>query len=270
MLIDTHCHLNFHAFKNDIADVIKRAKEEGVEKIIIPGAKLDSSEKGIDVANKYDNCFAAVGVHPHHVEEVSRYQGIKVLRKEIEQLAKSKKVVAIGEIGLDYHEYEKTVYEKYQVTTQMKSQQKDLLKMQIELALKFELPVIFHCRDAFIDMVPVITEYASSKLRGVFHCFGGNTENLRQVVALGYYVGFDGNITYKNAQNLRDLVKETPFERILMETDAPFLAPEPHRGERNEPKNVRIIAEMIAQIKNINLEELAESTTKNAQLLFNI
>lgn len=267
MLVDTHCHLNFDAFKNDLEEVMAQAKNAGVEKIVIPGAKIDSSERGVEIANKHDNCFVAVGVHPHHSEEL-RYQGIKVLRYKLEELAKNKKVVAIGEIGLDYHEYQKTVYEKYQITDEAKRLQKELLALQIEIAIKTKLPIIFHCRDAFNDMLGIISKYSSPKLRGVFHCFGGSQEDLKQVLARGFYVGFDGNITYKNAENLRELVKLTSIERMLIETDSPFLAPEPHRGKRNEPKNVKIVAWYIAELKTVSSEKIAQMTTQNADKLF--
>ncbi len=253
MFIDTHCHLNFHAFDQDIDQVIKNARNNGVDSIVIPGAKIDSSQKAVEIASIYENCFAAVGVHPHHAEEL-KGQGIKVLK----DIAENDKVIAIGEIGLDYHEEN--------LTEKIKIIQKELLKMQLEIAIVLKLPVILHCREAFEDMLPIIANY---KIKGVFHCFGGETEDLRKVLNMGYYVGFDGNITYKNAQNLRDLVLETPLDRILIETDSPYLSPEPYRGERNIPQHVKIVAETIAGIKNIKLEEIALYTTNNAKQLFN-
>ncbi len=299
MLIDTHCHLNFQAFEKDLEEVIARAKSEDVEKIIIPGAKVDSSEKAIEIAQKYHNCYAAIGIHPHHITEVSKYQSSKVLKEKIIALAKNKKVVAIGECGLDYFEYQKTVYPDNKITPEIKKQQKELLKMQLEVAIESNLPVILHCREAFSDMLAIVEEYQSKPvhsvilgrsetttpesnqdrfwtsqndvgLRGVFHCFGGNKDDLKKVLAMGFYVGFDGNLTFKNAQSLRDLVKLTPLERMLMETDSPYLSPEPYRGERNEPKNVKIIVSEIAQITGIKVEEVEKVTTSSARKLFTI
>lgn len=269
MFVDTHCHLNFQAFRNDLNDVIVRAKNDGIEKIIIPGARIDSSEKGIEIASKYRNCYAAVGVHPHHIEE-SRNQGIKELRNKIENLAKNSKVVAIGEIGLDYHEYQKTAAEKYELTEAVKKAQEELFRVQIEVAINSKLPIIFHCRDAFSDTLNIIQSYSSDKLTGVFHCFGGSESDLERLLDLGFYIGFDGNITYKNAENLRNLVRKTPVNRILVETDAPFLAPEPHRGERNEPKNVKIVAQCMAELKTVSEEIIAQITTQNVEKLFSI
>ncbi len=262
MLIDTHCHLNFQAFENDLEEVINSAKKEGVEKIIIPGAKIDSSEKAIVIANKYDGCYAAIGIHPHHVSDV--------LREKLAALAKNKKTVAIGECGMDYFEYQKTVHPENIITPQIKEQQKELLKIHLEVAVEFGLPVILHCREAFIDMLPLVEEFkkANSNLQGVFHCFGGSEKDLEKVLSMGFYVGFDGNTTFKNADNLRFLVKLSPLDKILIETDSPYLTPEPHRGKRNEPKNVKIVGEEIAVIKGISVEKTEEVTTKNAEKLF--
>lgn len=259
MLIDTHCHLNFEAFEKDLDEVVQRAKKEGVEKIIIPGAKIDSSKKAVELAQKYDDCYAAVGIHPHHA---SKNQEIKNL---LLTLAKQNKVVAIGECGLDYYAYQRTVYDQYKITPEIKNQQKELLKIHLEVAIDLGLPVILHCREAFMDMLPIVP-----RCPGVFHCFSGTKDDLKQILEMGFYVGFDGNITFKNAKSLQELVKQTPLDRILSETDAPYLTPEPHRGERNEPKNVKIVASKIAQIKGISLEEVEKQITYNAQSLFNI
>ncbi|MCL5675645.1 MAG: TatD family hydrolase [Patescibacteria group bacterium] len=282
MLIDTHCHLNFQAFEKDLEEVITRAKSEGVEKIIIPGAKIDSSQKAIEIAGKYDNCYAAIGVHPHH-ESDTGILGYYDIKKKLVELAKNKKVVAIGEFGLDYYEYQQTVHQENKITAEIKQKQKELLKIHLEVARECNLPIILHCREAFEDMLPIVLQYlrppsrspfghlegvSRSVLRGVFHCFGGNEKDLKRVLDMGFYIGFDGNITFKNAYSLQNLVKLTPLDRILTETDAPYLSPEPFRGKRNEPKNVKIIARKIAEIKGIRLEEIEKITTKNALKLF--
>ncbi len=274
MLIDTHCHLNFQAFENDIEKVINSAKKEGVEKIIIPGAKIDSSEKAIAIANKYDGCYAAIGIHPHHIYDYydtsSYHSKNEEIKKLLLGLVKKDKVVAIGECGMDYFEYQKTVHPENIITPQIKEQQKELLKIHLEVAKECDLPVILHCREAFIDMLPLVEEFkkANSNLQGVFHCFGGSEKDLEKVLSMGFYVGFDGNTTFKNADNLRFLVKLTPLDKILIETDSPYLTPEPFRGKRNEPKNVKIVGEEIAVIKGISVEKTEEVTTKNAEKLF--
>jgi len=228
MLIDTHCHLNFQAFENDLEEVINSAKAEGVEKIIIPGAKIDSSQKAIEIANKYDGCYAAVGIHPHHATDYyntsSYHSKNEEIKKTLLKLAKNDKVVAIGECGLDYFEYQKTVHPENIITPQIKEQQKELLKIHLEVAIECNLPIILHCREAFVDMLPLVEEYKSrlaqpvilgseatpeSKkngfwtsqndegLCGVFHCFGGSEKDLEKVLSMGFYVGFDGNISRK-------------------------------------------------------------------------
>lgn len=285
MLIDTHCHLNFQAFENDLDDVVQRAKSEGVEKIIIPGAKIDSSEKALEIACKYDSCYTAIGIHPHHISDyydTAQYHSEnKKIKEALLDLAKQKKVVAIGECGLDYYEYQKTVHRENIITPQTKEQQKELLKIHLEVASELDLPVILHCREAFVDMLPIVEEYLrppsrrpsghlEGVLKGVFHCFGGSESDLEKVLGMGFYVGFDGNITFNNAQNLKNLVKNTPFEKILLETDSPYLTPELFRGKRNEPKNVKIVGEEIAVIKGISLEEVETVTTNNAITLFSI
>lgn len=271
MLIDTHCHLNFQAFENDIEEVINSAKKDGVEKIIIPGAKIDSSEKAIAIANKHDGCYAAIGIHPHHIYDYydtsSYHSKNEEIKKLLLGLANKNKVIAIGECGLDYFEYQKSVHPENIITPQIKEQQKELLKIHLEVAIECNLPVILHCREAFVDMLPIVEEH-NKVLRGVFHCFGGSEKDLEKVLAMGFYVGFDGNITFKNADNLRFLVKLSPLDKILIETDSPYLTPEPYRGKRNEPKNVKIVAQCIAQIKNISQEEVEKETTINAVNLF--
>lgn len=262
MLIDTHAHLNFQAFENDFGEVLRRAQDEGVEKIINVGADLDSSSKAVEMAEKYENCFATVGIHPHHAEN---HLDLKDSVNALEKLAKNPKVVAIGETGLDYHPYKNGG-----ITNPQK--QKQIFTTQLKLAKKLNLPVIFHCRDAHNDIFELIKPYvinsALDAIRGVFHCFSGDQKFLRSVSEMGFYVGFDGNITYKNAQNLRELVKSTPVERLLLETDCPYLSPEPLRGLRNEPKNVKIIARAVAEVKGLPIKVVEEQTAQNAQNLF--
>lgn len=264
MLIDTHAHLNFQAFEKDLEAVIKRAQEAGVEKIINVGADLDSSQKALEIAQKYDCCYTSVGIHPHHAQ---KHRNTENYTETLKKLAQHPKVVAIGEIGLDYHPYESGGIADPQ-------KQKELFLAQLELAHKLNLPVIFHCREAHQEMLSAIGGSASggqlikSSITGVFHCFSGNQQFLNQVLEMGFYVGFDGNLTFKNAQNLQEVAKIAPLEKILLETDSPYLTPEPLRGLRNEPKNVKITAEFLARLKDISFTKVCQITTENAQKVF--
>lgn len=262
MFIDTHAHLNFKAFNKDLDEVINRAKNAGIGKIIIPGAKIDSSKKAVEIAQKYDSCFAAVGIHPHHTDEFVKL-GKSAVEEELKKLIAKRGVVAVGEIGLDYHEYKGYPL----VTSENKKQQQELLSTQIKIVQEYNLPIIFHCRDAQDDQLDIIKD---QKLTGVFHCFGGEKKHLEKVLSLGFYVGFDGNITYSENKNLQDLVKYVPLEKLLLETDAPYLAPIPHRGKRNEPSYLIHTASSASQIYNISVEKLAGITTDNALKLFRL
>ncbi|MBI4990516.1 TatD family hydrolase [Candidatus Gottesmanbacteria bacterium] len=267
MFIDTHAHLNFKAFKKDLDEVLNRAKESGVTKIIIPGAKVDSSEKAIEIAQRYDSCFAAIGIHPHHVDEFKQ-SGRLIIEQKLKEMLKQvqhDKIVAIGEIGLDYHEY--NGYPP--LLQENKEQQKELLLLQLDLAQKENLPIIFHCRNAFDDLLEIIRQYGKS-VEGVFHCFDGEKKHLEEVLKLGFYIGFDGNITYPENQTLKSLVKLTPLERLFLETDSPFLTPQPFRGSRNEPAYITYIAKEVAEIHQRSVEEIVEMTSRNALNLFKI
>lgn len=245
-MIDTHTHLNFEAFDKDVGEVIKRAEEVGVSKFIVPGAKLDSSERAVLLSEQYSNVFATIGVHPHHVREFND----EVLKK-LEKLIKNKRVVAIGEIGLDF---------KNDLPLQI-----ECFKKQLELAVKYNKPCIIHCREAYDEIDNFLKDY---KLRGVFHCFTGDLEHLKRVLEMGFYVSFTGNVTYDGSYDL--LIKASPLDRLLLETDSPLLAPNILRGQRNEPKNILIIAKYISEIKNIELKELLERSTINTEKLFKI
>lgn len=265
MFIDTHCHLNFKAFRNDLDEVIKRAHESGVEKIIIPGAKLDSSKKAVEIADTYENCFAAIGIHPHHVNEYVQ-KGPHIIEAELTELSQKSKVVAIGEIGLDYHQYS----DYPPISDETKTLQKELFELQLNVAIQGNLPVIIHCREAQNDIIETIKQLQNDNLRCVFHCFDGNKEYLNKVLALGFYVGFDGNSTYEQNSHLRHLIAATPLDRLLLETDAPYLTPVPFRGSRNEPSNISHIAAFIAQLLEVSEDFIASQTTRNAKALFHL
>ncbi|OGH08295.1 MAG: hypothetical protein A2152_01280 [Candidatus Levybacteria bacterium RBG_16_35_6] len=264
-MIDAHCHLNFKAFEKDLEEVIKRAKKIGVNEIINVGSSIKASEKAVKMSGKYDGLFATVGIHPHHADKLE-----KDWDKKLEELARNKKVVAIGETGLDYFSYESNG-----VTD--KSQQIELFEKQIEIAKRLNLPLMVHNRQAGEDILEILIKNKDNLLDppGLFHCFSGDLYFLERVLSLGFYIGFDGNITYKGiakgeTTTLSDLVKKTPIEKIIAETDSPYLSPIPHRGERNEPSYVIIVAEFIGKIKGISKDFVIEKTTLNAHTVFRL
>lgn len=271
MLVDTHAHLNFKAFDKDLDQVIDRAKKTGVEKIIIPGAKIDSSAQAIAIADKYPGCYASVGVHPHHADEVATliHNSIKAndIKAQLSKLIKNNKVIAVGEIGLDYHQYKNYP----SVSQENKSWQKELFTLQLDLAAVNNLPVIIHCRESFSDLLFILGQQIKQKeLRGVFHCFSGSQNDLLKVLTMGFYIGFDGNTTYPENSHLRRIIKKVPLDRLLIETDSPYLTPVPFRGKRNEPAYIKYLIESIAQIYNKSIEEITLATSRNANSLFRI
>ncbi len=267
-MIDVHCHLNFHAFHKDIDEVIQAAKNAGVEILINVGTKLDSSEKAIELATKYDNCYAIVGVHPHHAD---KHDLSSDWLKELAQLAKQAKVVGIGEIGLDFYRYQSNGIVD-------KKLQEEVFESQIDLAHRLNLPIQIHNRHAGTEVIAILKHHKNLlkiDTPGMFHCFAGTMDILHDALDLGFYIGFDGNSTYKGLAPgetvmLSDLAKATPLERIVTETDSPFLTPEPFRGSRNEPKHGILVGEFLAQLKHVSFEEINKITTKNAKRLFNL
>ncbi len=254
-LIDTHAHLQFQAYDADRDEVVKRNSKE-LEAIVNVGASLDSSNKGVELSSKVENFFAAVGVHPHHVDQWS-----SEALTGLEKLIKQRKVVAIGEIGLDNH-----LYAGYP-TPDLKAQGK-ILREQINLAIENDKPVLFHCRDAYDELYEEIKNYKD--LTGLVHCFMGTPKQVKKFLGLGLYISFSGNVTYKGNDYIRESAGEVPLERILVETDSPYLPPEPHRGSRNEPYRVKITAERVARLKSLDLAEVAEATSTNANNLLNL
>ena len=264
-MIDVHCHLNFHAFEKDYEKVINSAYDAGVTKIINVGTKIDSSQKAVELARNYENLFAIVGVHPHHADKIE-----SGWEAELEKLAKDTKVVGIGECGMDYYRYKSNDIVDPKV-------QKEIFIKQIELAYKLKLPLQIHNRHAGKDILDILINHKSylSDPPGMFHCMSGDIDFLKKVLDLGFYVGFDGNITYKGIApgentELKDLVKYAPLDRIVTETDSPFLTPQPKRGSRNMPENVIIIGRFIAQINGLTLGQVEEQTTKNAHNVFKL
>lgn len=254
MLIDTHCHLDWNKFDADREQVIRRAIEAGVTRMITIGTDVESSRRAIELAEKFEAVYAAVGVHPNDCADFNAST-----LDQIRSLARHEKVVAIGEIGLDYY-WKKTA----------KDQQARVFEMQCDLAAELHKPVIIHNREATADVMNILTRYSLLVKHGVLHSFFESLEVAQQAIGLGYSIGFTGPITFKKADRERAVAQSIPIENILIETDAPFLTPEPQRGKRNEPAFVKHVAAMIAQVKGLTFDEVARQTTLNAKKLFGL
>jgi len=253
IFFDSHCHYQDEAFKNDRESLLLREHENEIDKILVPGWDIDSSKEAIELTNKYDFIYAAVGIHPSDVNKKQELDKIYGLANS------SSKVVAIGEIGLDYH-YD-NIDEKLQ---------KEYFINQIELANKLNKPIIIHTREAISDKLKIVKENKAN-YSGVFHCCPHNVELIKEALKLGYYISFSGTTTFKSAEkNAYEAVNIVPLERILIETDSPYLAPHPYRGQRNTSINVKLVAQKISEFRNLNLEQVAKITNDNAKKLFNI
>jgi len=285
MLIETHAHLDYPDFASDLDDVLRRATEAGVTRIITIGTSVESSRRAIDLAEKYSNIYAVIGVHPTYAEQAEE-DVITPLR----ELAKSRRVAAIGETGLDYRHLpsveaakEKNVQvfarafqgeteEEIEANIQdgaYKSRQASLFQQQLDLAAELGLNVVIHQRDAWDDTLEILKPY-TEKLRAVFHCFGGSLEQANQVIDLDHLVSFTGIVTFKNGVAVRDVAAQIPLWKFMVETDCPYLAPVPFRGKRCEPAHTRIVAETIAAARGIPLEEVGEATTETAEKFFRL
>lgn len=251
MLTDTHCHLDDQKFDADLDSVINNASE--VSFIINPGCDIPSSKKAIDISKKYPKVYSAVGIHPNDLESYD----VEIDIPELKQLAKEDKVVAIGEIGLDYY-----------YDTIPKEIQKKAFRDQIELAGELNLPYIIHDREAHGDTLEIVKEYPGVK--AVFHAFSGSPEMAKEIIKLGHMISIGGTLTFKNNKKTPEVIKQIPLEKIMLETDAPYLTPVPYRGKRNEPAYTKYVAEKIAELKNITVDEVLEQTEKNAREFFNI
>src|SRR5438874_1017392 len=284
MLIETHAHLDYPDFANDLDDVLRRATDAGVTRILTIGTSIESSRRAVDLAEKYPNIFAVIGVHPTYAEEAGE-DVITPLR----ELAKSSRVTAIGETGLDYHSLPSVKLAKERKISQVfakalqtsteqqleaeihdgayKSKQASLFEQQLDLAVELGLNVVIHQRDAWDDTLQIMRPY-TGKVRGVFHCFGGSLEQANEVIELDHLVSFTGIVTFKNGAAVREVAAQVPLWKFMVETDCPYLAPVPFRGKRCEPAHTRLVAESIASARGIPLEELAEATTETAEKFF--
>ena len=256
---DSHSHYNDEKFNEDREQIIKETYEAGVTKFVCAGYNIDSSVFSLEISKKYEFIYSICGISPNDIP-----QSEKQLWKDIAEISKivkenkSKKLVAIGEIGLDYY-----------WNNENKELQKQAFIKQIELANELELPIVIHSRDASVDTIDIIRNNKVEK-SGIFHCCQLNQELVRQALELGYYISFAGPITFKNSKNAPDIIKMVPIDKILIETDSPYLSPEPNRGKRNDCRNVRYVAQKIADVKGLTVEEVAQKTYENAIRIFKI
>ena len=252
MLFDTHAHMDDRAFREDRDALIESLPEKGVGLVMNPGCSLESSRNAVALAEKYPHVYAAVGSHPDVADEVN-----ETVLEEYRKLCKLPKVKAIGEIGIDYH------YEDIPRDLQLKA-----FRMQMELAREVKLPVIVHEREAHEDGMAVVREFPD--VTGVFHCYSGSAEMARQLVDLGWYIGFTGVLTFKNARKAIETAASIPLDRIVLETDCPYMAPEPFRGKRNDPGYIYRMAEKLAEVRGLSVEEIQAITTENGKRLYRI
>ncbi|MDD5292245.1 MAG: TatD family hydrolase [Candidatus Omnitrophica bacterium] len=259
MLIDTHCHLDFPQFDEDREAVIKRAADNKVKYLISVGSSIESSIKSKELADKFDHIFFSVGQHPHCAEKFDKYKKDPVLKRQFESLFGSKKLVAIGEVGLDYYR-----------NLSAKDIQKEIFRYFIGIAKKLNLVLIVHCRESEDDTYAILKDELTDFGKVVFHCFSGTQDFFDKCFGLGAMFSFTANITYPNAVKLKELVREIPLDRIMLETDSPYLPPQKYRGQRNEPSYVQLVAQEIALLKNTTFDEVSEVTTRNAERFFKL
>ncbi|MCU9594319.1 TatD family hydrolase [Caldibacillus thermolactis] len=254
MLFDTHAHINADQFAEDLEEVLKRAKDAGVTNIVVVGFDRPTITKAMDLINKYDNIYGCIGWHP--VDAIDcREEDLQW----IEDLCAHPKIVALGETGLDYH-WDKSP----------KEVQHELFRKQIRLAKKLKLPIMIHNRDATEDCIRILKEEKAEDVGGIMHCFSGDANTALEIINMNFYVSLGGPVTFKNAKLPKEVAKVVPLDKLLIETDCPYLAPHPFRGKRNEPAYVKLVAEQIAELKGVTFEEIADVTTKNAKKLFGI
>ena len=258
-LFDTHSHYNDEKFDKDREQIIKETYEAGITKFVCAGYNIESSQKAIELSQKYEFIYSICGISPNDIPQSDQelWKDIEKITKIIKE-NKTSKLVAIGEIGLDYY-----------WNKENKELQTEAFIKQIDLANELNLPIVIHSRDASVDTINVIKEHTVKKA-GIFHCCQFNQEMIKQALELGYYISFAGPVTFKNSKNASDIVKLVPLDRILIETDSPYLSPEPNRGKRNDSKNVKFIAQKIANFKEMPIDEIAKITYENALRIFTI
>lgn len=273
-MFDTHCHLNFSRFSGRVDEVIIQAKDAGVTDIVVPGTDIETSLRALEIAKQHVGIYAAVGIHPHHSVEVGPADSaswLKSVISNIEKLIQHPKVVAVGEVGLDKHYYQNTKYEDYTISPEFINMQRELLVAQIKLAIKYGKSLILHNREAKSEFLTVMRENWNDALayKTVFHCCEADQDLLTFAKEHKIFIGVDGDVTYDLQK--QEFVKIVPLELLVLETDSPYLLPEPLRSQKkhpNEPKNIPLIAQYIANIKNVSIKHLIETTTSNAKRLF--
>lgn len=252
-IIDTHCHLDDNRYLDDLEDVLKRADENGIKGILLPGADIFDLPKAKEISYKFSHVFYAAGVHPYHAQDYDK--------NTIENFLKDERCIAVGECGLDYFRLPKTDVDEY------KSLQKEVFIEQIKLAILYKKPLIVHIRDANNDSLEILKAYSKQLVGGVLHCYNAS-EVLLELAEDNFYFGIGGVLTFKNAKSLVNVLPKIPKEKLLIETDAPYLTPEPHRGKRNEPSYTVFVAEKMAELLGVSVDELTNLTTKNSINLF--
>ena len=253
-VVETHCHLDFPQFEGDLDGVLRRAREAGVFYMITIGTSVESSRKAVELAHRYECVYAAIGVHPHDADKVD-----DDALAELEELGQDAKVVAVGEVGLDFYR-----------NLSPRQTQERVFREFIKLAKRLNKPLILHTRDATKEVLKILEAEGAPQRRGVFHCWASSVKNAKRAVELGFQISFAGNITFKNAEQLRQKAAGIGLEHLMLETDAPFLAPEPYRGKRCEPAYVVLVARKLAEIFAVPYDEVARVTTRNAVKLFGL
>ena len=257
---DSHCHLDDDRFNEDREILIEEIKKADITKFVSAGYSIKGSKKGIELAKKYEYIYTTCGISPNDIpqNEENLWKSIEEIRNLVNENIKYKKIVAIGEIGLDYY-WEKDL--------QRRELQKQAFIKQIEMANEFDLPIVIHTREAVMDTIEILKKNKVNK-RGIFHCCPLNRELVKEALKLGFYISFAGPVTFKNSKNANEIIEMVPNDKMLIETDSPYLAPEPVRGTRNDPRNVKNIAQKIADVKGVSLEEVAKITYQNAKTIF--
>ncbi|MCD8779495.1 TatD family hydrolase [Mammaliicoccus sciuri] len=254
MLIDTHVHLNADQYDEDLQEVIDRALEEGIDRMFVVGFDTNTIERTMKLIDQYDFIYGIIGWHP-----VDAIDCTEERLQWIEELSKHPKIIGIGEMGLDYH-WDKSP----------KDIQKEVFRKQIALAKRVQLPIIIHNREATQDCVDILKEENASEVGGIMHSFSGSNEIADEILKMNFYISLGGPVTFKNAKQPKEVAQHLPLDRLLVETDAPYLSPHPYRGKRNEPARVKLVAEQIAELRGISYEEVCKATTENAERLFKL
>ncbi len=259
-LFDSHCHLDDERFDEDREEIIEKIKESGVTKLVSAGYSIEGSRKGVELSKKYEFIYTTCGLSPNDIPQTEEelWKDIEKIKKIVEENLKYKKIVAIGEIGLDYY---------WEKDNERRELQKKAFVKQIELANDFNLPIVIHTRDAVMDTIEILKKNNVNK-KGVFHCCPLNRELVKEALKLDFYISFAGPVTFKNSKNANEIIQMVPNDKILIETDSPYLSPEPLRGKRNDPRNVKYIAQKIADVKGLSINEVAEITNQNAKRIF--